>query len=58
MGLQVVGVLLFFVGVFFLLFFPVGTLLGVALMIVSARLGYKQTPIQKCTNCGYFFQTA
>lgn len=55
-GLQLVGVLLFLVGFGLLFFIPIGTVAGVILMIVSARMGYKRTKVWKCASCGYFFE--
>lgn len=58
LGLQLVGVILFLVGLGLLFVFPLGTVLGVILMIVAARLGYKKLKGWKCPNCGYFFERA
>ncbi len=58
LGLQLVGVLLFFGGVALLFAFPLGTLAGVILMIASARLGYSKKKVWKCMQCGYFFERA
>jgi ABC-type phosphate transport system permease subunit len=55
-GLQLFGVLLFFVGIALLFVFPFGTIAGVMLMIFSARLGYKRIRITLCEKCGYFFE--
>lgn len=56
LGLQLVGVFLFLFGFVLLFLFPVGTLVGIITMIVACRLGYKQTKVWKCDNCGYFFE--
>lgn len=58
MALQLVGVILFFVGVALLFVVPIGTAVGLVLMIVAARLGYSQKKVWKCKNCGYFFERA
>jgi hypothetical protein len=57
-GLQIVRLLLLFVGMILFFFFPLGTVLGGALMIVSAPLSPKPTILWKCPNCGYFFPIA
>jgi DNA-directed RNA polymerase subunit RPC12/RpoP len=57
-GLQIVGVFVFFLGVVLLFVFPIGTIIGIILMIVAARLGYKQVKVWKCKSCGYFFERA
>lgn len=57
-GMQLVGVVLFIIGVVLLFVFPIGTLLGVILMIGAARLGYSKKPVWLCHSCGYFFERA
>ena len=56
MGLQVLGVFVFLFGLVLLFIFPIGTLFGVILMIVAARLGYEKQKVWSCGNCGYFFE--
>ena len=56
MGLQVLGVILFIVGALMLLAFPIGTILGILIIIGAARIGHKEIRVQKCQHCGYFFQ--
>ena len=56
LGLQIVGVILFLVGLCMLIFFPIGTLIGIIIMIVAARLGYTVRKVWKCETCGYFFE--
>lgn len=55
-ALQFIGVILFFVSIVLLFFFPIGTLLALPLMIVSARLGYSKDKVWLCGNCQYFFR--
>ena len=55
MGLQVLGVIVFLIGLVLLFFFPFGTIIGLILMIVAARLGYRKIKAWKCKTCGYFF---
>lgn len=56
MALQLLGVLVFLVGLFLLFIFPIGTIFGLILMIVAARMGYSKKKIWKCSNCGHFFE--
>ncbi len=56
MALQLVGVLVFIAGLILLFVFPIGTLFGVVLMIVSLFLGYSKKPVWKCGSCGFFFE--
>jgi len=56
LALQLLGIVFFVVGVFFLLLFPIGTVGGVILMIGATRLGYKRLKIWKCEQCGHFFE--
>lgn len=59
MGLQLLGVLLFFVGVALCFVVPpFGLVMGIIVMIVAARLGYKKSKVWICKNCGYFFERA
>lgn len=56
MGLQILGLFVFLIGIALLFVFPFGTIMGIILMVVAARLGYKKIPIWKCEKCGYFFE--
>lgn len=58
MTLQVLGVAVFFAGVWALSLGPLGAFVGVPLMIISARMGYSKQPIWLCRACGYFFERA
>lgn len=56
MTLQLLGVILFVFGVLLLFLFPIGTLIGIPLIIIAARIGYKKRSGWKCPRCGYFFE--
>jgi hypothetical protein len=58
MPLQALGVAIFIVGICLLFVFPIGTVIGVILIIVATRLGYSEKKVWKCGNCGYFFERA
>jgi len=57
-SLQLLGVILFIIGSFSLLAFPIGTIIGILVIILSARLGRKSKnkKIWRCQNCQYFFE--
>ncbi len=57
-GLQLLGVIVFLVGLGLLLAFPVGTMVGIVFIIGAVKMGYKKIKIWKCTNCSYFFDRA
>lgn len=57
-GQQTVGCLVFIIAIILLFLFPIGTLLGIVIMILSARMGYKKAKVWKCKNCGYYFNRA
>jgi len=54
--LQLVGVVIFLLGLPLLLLFPFGTIFGVIMIVGAARLGYSKKRIWKCNRCGYFFE--
>lgn len=58
MTLQLVGVILFILGLVALFYFPLGTVIGVIVMILASRLGYSRRKVWLCKNCGYFFDRA
>ena len=58
MTLQLVGVALFILGLVALFYFPLGTLIGVIVMILACRLGYSKRKVWLCKDCGYFFERA
>ncbi len=57
-ALQVLGVLVFLVGLGLLWAFPVGTIFGIVLMIGACRMGYSKLRVQRCSRCGYFYEIA
>jgi len=58
MGAQLLGLVLFLAGLVLLFLFPIGTIVGILLMVSAAGAGYKQKKIWKCASCGYFFERA
>lgn len=56
MAVQVLGVLVFLLGIVFLAFTPIGTIIGILLMMSALFMGYKKIKGWKCQNCGYFFE--
>lgn len=57
-GLQAFGCAIFVVGLVLLFVFPIGTIVGLAMIIGAARMGYKKRKVWKCAGCGYFFERA
>lgn len=57
-GVQFFGCAIFIVGLVLLVFFPVGTMIGVLMMLGAARMGYKRKRVWRCRQCGYFFERA
>lgn len=55
-GAQLIGVILFFVGLGLLFAYPIGTIIGVIIMIAANSLGFKRQKVWECQNCGYFFE--
>lgn len=55
-GLQIVGVFTFLLGLGMAFYFPFGTIVGVVIMLASLRLGYSKKKIWRCDGCGYFFE--
>ena len=53
-ALQLLGVALFLLAVLLLFFFPIGTIIGVILMIPAARIGHKTSKVWSCRKCGAF----
>ena len=57
-ALQVLGVLVFLVGLGLLWAFPVGTIFGIVLMIGACKMGHSTRRIRKCQQCGHFYEIA
>jgi hypothetical protein len=53
--MQILGIVLFLVGLA-LCFTVVGLIIGIPLMIVAARIGYKTRKVWACQSCGYFYE--
>ncbi len=54
-GLQLVGVVVFFLGLLLLFIVPIGTIIGLCMMLAALGMGYKKRKVWKCGQCGYFF---
>ena len=57
-GLQLIGIILFFVGIVLLFVIPIGTVIGIILIISACGMGYKKKKVWLCKSCGYFFERA
>jgi len=53
---QIFAVILFLVGICLLFVIPIGTIIGVLLMIASLGMGYKKYKVWLCPSCGYYFK--
>ena len=54
-ALQVLGVLLFMLAIPLLFFVPIGTAVGLMVMVSVMFLGYSSEKVWMCKNCGYYF---
>ena len=57
-AVQLFALVLFIIGFCLLFIFPIGTIIGILVMLGSMGLGYKKYKIWKCPSCGYFFERA
>lgn len=55
LAVQLLAVVVFIVGIALLFVVPLGTIIGIFLMLASLRMGYKRRKVWACKNCGYFF---
>lgn len=53
---QAGGCLIFIVGICLLFIVPIGTFIGIIMIIWASRMGYKREKVWSCKNCGYFFE--
>jgi hypothetical protein len=53
--LQILGVVVFLIGLG-LCFTLVGAIVGIPLMIVAARMGFKKFAVMACGRCGYYYK--
>lgn len=56
LSLQFFGIIVFIIGLAMLFLFPIGTIIGILLMLAALGMGYKKKKIWKCEKCGYFFE--
>lgn len=54
--MQIVCLFVFMTGASLLLVVPLGTVLGIVLMIGALSVGYKKINVWKCKHCGYYFE--
>ena len=55
-GVQALGCAVFIIGIALLFLFPIGTIIGICLIIFAGRMGYKKSKVWKCPQCDYFFE--
>jgi len=56
--MQLLGVVVFLIGLCLLFAFPIGTVIGIVLMLVACQMGFKRKKVWKCDACGYYFERA
>lgn len=54
-AVQLLAVAVFIIGLVLLFLPPIGTIIGILLMLGSLGMGYKRRKVWACKNCGYFF---
>lgn len=54
-AVQLLAVALFIFGFALLFVVPIGTIIGIFLMLASLGMGYKRRKVWACRKCGYFF---
>jgi hypothetical protein len=52
------AIVVFLVGASLLILIPIGTIIGVLLMLMSLGMGGKRRKVWKCRKCGYIFERA
>lgn len=57
-ALQLFAVVVFVIGLFLLFLIPIGTIIGILMMLASLSMGYKRRKVWLCSKCGYFFDRA
>lgn len=57
-ALQAVALLLVILGIVLLAWFPIGTIVGILVIIGVWRMGYSKKPVWRCPNCSYYFARA
>ena len=57
-GVTAAAVILAVIGLGLLFFFPLGTIIGVVLLIAAPKIANRSKYVWRCTACGYFFERA
>ena len=57
-GVTAAAVILAILGVILLFVFPIGTIIGVILLIAAPTIANRSKDVWRCTSCGYFFERA
>jgi len=55
-GMTVLAVILAIVGIGLLFMFPIGSIIGVILLIAAPKIANRATSVWACNSCGYFFE--
>jgi hypothetical protein len=57
-GVTAAAVILAILGVALLFAFPLGTIVGVLLLVAAPKIANRSKDVWRCTACGYFFERA
>ena len=57
-GVTAAAFILAILGVILLFVFPIGTIIGVVLLIAAPKIANRPKNVWRCTSCGYFFERA
>lgn len=55
-GMTAFAVILAIIGIALLFVFPIGTLIGVILLIAAPKIANRAKDVWACNSCGYFFE--
>ena len=57
-GIVALAVIVAIIGVILLFAFPIGTIIGLLLLVAAPKIADRSKRVWKCENCGYFFERA
>ena len=57
-GMVALALTLAIIGIGLLFVFPIGTIIGVIILIAAPKIADRSKKVWKCESCGYFFERA
>ena len=57
-GITALALIVAIVGAILLFVFPIGTIVGVLLLVAAPKIADRSKNVWKCESCGYFFDRA